>query len=268
MNRFCFRSLPVFFLAALLAAGDKNDFKPNGSGIVISEQYSGKNRDKAKEVLTLLKDHKIPALKTIHQQLGFTKPIKIPIRVADSATVKGALAETGGFGGQVTMVFCLDEIIRTDKDKQDIELTYIHELVHAYLRQYITASNYELIPRWLQEGVAVYGAAQTDDRIEREMKRDPNDPMAFVKKMEAEKQKNPGYIESSLIFEYIHKKHGEAKVKQFAEGLMSINSAKNLQQIVQAATGEAYAGFMANARAFAVEYVRKKIQELQKKEKK
>lgn len=88
---------------------------------------------------------------------------------SDPSIAPGDMATTGGIGEHVYVKFSM---VKFTSGQADIETTGCHELVHAYFRKWMSARDYDKVPRWFREGSAVYLSGQLQEKINMMMFRD------------------------------------------------------------------------------------------------
>ena len=93
---------------------------------------------------------------------------------------------------------------------QDWRTSLKHELVHAVMRASMSDAAHDALPSWLREGLALWVAGQTDDRlasIQRE-KRAFADPTALFPGLESGQHDLNRYAEDALAIEKLATDHG------------------------------------------------------------
>jgi tetratricopeptide (TPR) repeat protein len=156
-------------------------------------------------------------------------------------------ARTSGYGDSVTIGFCAEPFLSGDADPL---LIPSHEAVHAYFRRQLSERHYRRIPAWLQEGLAIHLAGQTESKLARLHREEPESPEEKLTGLEAEESLNQ-YFEYGLALRFLDGQPGrvppggvEALVKRLLDGERPYDA-------IRAVTGLGRAAFLEAARADA-----------------
>lgn len=141
--------------------------KLGANGVV--EGYAGKYVDDARfhRALKALPAHFVEAWKVLRETLGVDLAGKavVAIEFKDKGFVRDterAIAETISLDYKpVTLITFYTEHVVVHEE--DFKSRVIHELKHAAFRG-VMGQGYLNLPKWVREGLAVYGARQTEDR--------------------------------------------------------------------------------------------------------
>jgi TolA-binding protein len=139
----------------------------------------------------------------------------------------------------------------------DFDATMRHEMVHAVMRELVaTKEAYSAIPKWLREGLALYAAGQTEERV-----------CAIVHSGDAARPLDvlfPGleegehtldrYGEDALAVAFLAERRGAKAVRDLAARLAA---AEAPHAAVEAASGSSWETFRREARAYSLEAARR-----------
>jgi hypothetical protein len=110
-----------------------------------------------------------------------------------------------------------------------------------------------LLPLWLHEGLAVYGADQGEEMVRyyvgRRQKKDADDLLNGLEGPHSAIH----YMEDYLAIKYIHDKHGVTSLQNFVREVIS--SKGDVRNAVQYTCFEDWDSFLANARKFSEEEI-------------
>lgn len=135
----------------------------------VDRSYRGRfARDRRILALTgKLPDMRTRALKKAQSKTGldFNNHEKIVVTLRDTGVFSGfgassKLVRSGG--GVVHLITLSTEQILLGV--MDVEKSLVHECIHCIMREMMGESDYLSLPRWIREGVAVWGADQIQER--------------------------------------------------------------------------------------------------------
>ncbi len=158
-------------------------------------------------------------------------------------------------GGRVHILLNMEFFADMRHDPRQIVL---HELVHAVMRTHLKEEDYTKIPHWVREGLAVWTAEQTDERIRtvirESVRRGSLDRV--VPGLEAGDHGLGRYAEYALAMERLVERSGNDAIKKLAQELCA---GESCQSVVSELSGERYARFLRESNAFARTRVATKI---------
>jgi len=92
----------------------------------------------------------------------------------------------------------------------------VHEFIHCVMRDKMGDRSYLSVPRWIREGIAVWGAGQLRE-LSRNVIADAfladRDVLSVKREFERLLDKRGNYLMDALLFEYIQVNHGEDAVR-------------------------------------------------------
>gem|GEM_PF-1819913 len=92
----------------------------------------------------------------------------------------------------------------------------VHEFIHCVMREKMGDRPYLAIPKWIREGIAVWGAGQLSE-LSRNVIADAflanRDVLSVRREFERLLDKRGNYLMDALLFEYIEVNHGEDSVR-------------------------------------------------------
>jgi len=140
-----------------------------------------------------------------------------------------------------------------NQHKFDYEKTLAHELVHAMMNDVLGGQAAAVFPRWLHEGLAVYGA----DEGEKLVKAYVQANWGFAEQKIINGLEGPhgalDYAEDYLAIKYIVNAHGPNALPLFIQQV--IERKGDVTSAYEYATGEDWADFIANSREFSKEEI-------------
>ncbi len=139
--------------------------------------------------------------------------------IADAAAAQAVTNTLCHEGKPASIISCSTEHAVTDERAFRSRLT--HELKHAHFRNAM-GQRYLALPRWVREGLAVYGARQTDDRLARTLSNhvfSGLDPATLLNGLEGAVHGYDDYLEDALAFEWLATKSPGA-VQLFVAALL------------------------------------------------
>jgi tetratricopeptide (TPR) repeat protein len=108
----------------------------------------------------------------------------------------------------------------------DVHAALVHEFIHGAMREMMGAERYYALPKWIREGIAVWGAGQLRERCLNII------AGAFLQKQgsqellcELKLPKNPvdTYLMDAMLFEMISQNQGEDAVRNLLAEIMTGN---------------------------------------------
>ncbi|MBW1809124.1 MAG: tetratricopeptide repeat protein, partial [Deltaproteobacteria bacterium] len=108
----------------------------------------------------------------------------------------------------------------------DVQASLVHEFIHGAMREMMGAERYYALPKWIREGIAVWGAGQLRERCLNLI------AGAFIKKQDPQKllcefklPKNPvdNYLMDAMLFEFISQNQGDQAVRNLLAEIMTGN---------------------------------------------
>jgi hypothetical protein len=129
------------------------------------------------------------------------------------------------------------------------ESTFRHEMIHAVMRLDLAREKYSKVPKWLREGIAVFGAHQVQDKLWHDLSQPKTaaEPERMVDGLEDSDHNLSDYVEDGLAMTLL-------KLPVLEEAL---RSGKTYKEAVEAAAGEPFDAFVARARERALGEIRK-----------
>lgn len=149
---------------------------------------------------------------------------------------------TSGWGDSVQVELAAEAFL---SGAGELELTARHEGVHAYFRRRLGESGYERLPRWLQEGLAIRFAGQSEAKLVDLLYEESERPGGELAGLEAEASGDQ-YFEYALAMRFIDGFPGGslALARRIARG-------EDAHAAIEAVTGLGRADFVRAARADA-----------------
>jgi tetratricopeptide (TPR) repeat protein len=98
----------------------------------------------------------------------------------------------------------------------DVDASLVHESIHCIMRDLMGDRPYRALPRWVREGIAVWGADQLDERAREVVARaflDQRDPRAVLREVGDLENPPDYYLMVALAFEYLSYNHGQRVVR-------------------------------------------------------
>jgi hypothetical protein len=147
---------------------------------------------------------------------GWAYPLTVRFVDDSPSTVENALAYTqlfsdGGRFGQYLNI----NLSSYHRENYNFEKVFAHELVHAMVNDAIGAQAALVLPIWLHEGLAVYGANQGEQMVRSYVYQYfDNAEHRLVKGLESP-HGALNYAEDYLAIKYIHDKHGVNSLHNF-----------------------------------------------------
>jgi hypothetical protein len=98
----------------------------------------------------------------------------------------------------------------------DVDASLVHESIHCIMRERMGDRQYRALPKWIREGIAVWGAGQLPERARNVVatafleRRDPETILERVGQLDGPPDY---YMMVALAFEYISHNHGEQAVR-------------------------------------------------------
>ena len=133
------------------------------------------------------------------------------------------------------------------------ESTFRHEMIHAVMRLDLAREKYSKVPKWLREGIAVFGANQVQDKLWHELSQAKTaaQPDRLIDGLEDSDHNLSDYVEDGLAAAIL-------KLPVLEEAL---RNGKTYKEAVEAASGEPFDAFVARAKDRALEEIRKVAEE-------
>jgi len=183
--------------------------KAGSDGVV--QGYAGKYADDVRfaKALKDLPGHIEAAWKVLRETLGMdlAGKARVLIEFKDKGFVRDterALAETISIDYQpVTLITMFTEFVVVNP--QDFKSRVCHELKHAAFRGLMGQAYIEL-PKWVREGLAVYGARQLEDRIAALLSNEffaGGNPRRLIDGIEDADHDVTDYIEDAMAFAWL-----------------------------------------------------------------
>jgi tetratricopeptide (TPR) repeat protein len=242
----------VLLLAGTRAAADAAD------------AYDGKFASEPRFVETFraLPETEKRALARIRERLGIAPDPKQPIEITladalEAQPPKWTRWTTSSFqvsedDDAVRMRIHVEFIVNGRHDLQE-EMT--HEMTHAVQRSRMSREAYASIPKWLREGIAMWVADQTEERVRRlfTSARAWDDPVRLLPGLETGDHDLERYAEDALAFEFLLQRGGGAKAARRLVRLLE--DGKGSHDAVAEVSGLAWPVFRILAQAHALERV-------------
>lgn len=236
------------------------DFAEGAKCIIHQEDYDGKFvKDKQFKALSkVVESEKEDVLKSIYEITGLYLVIEKKVHVKyDDDKKKGPWAITSTHRDGAIITFHLAIFF---ENKQDPKQVYQHEMVHAIQRCAMAKGEYDKVPHWFREGIAVFTAGQGPGRVKRifdDLMKKEKDVEKAIKKMInglEGKHTRGDYGEDYLAFQYLNDKFGKESIKKLACSVTF--DAKPYKEVIEEITKLSYKEFCDAAKEFAIEYVR------------
>jgi outer membrane protein assembly factor BamD (BamD/ComL family) len=163
--------------------------------------------------------------------------------------------ETEGSGSDAPIVVTLRaEFLMNGLHELDDELR--HELVHAVMRERMDGAAYTALPKWLREGIAIWAAGQTDERLAAAVADDAAlaDLDARFPGVDAGKHGVERYAEYGLALAFLEQRGGAGATAKLVQALVRGTSSDDA---LRQASGLETAKFVTEARAFAIAAAKK-----------
>ena len=139
------------------------------------------------------------------------------------------------------------------KHKFNYEKTLAHELVHAMMNDALGGEAAAFFPRWLNEGLAVFGADEGDQMVKSYVHK----YYGFAEQKILNGLEGPhgalDYAEDYLAVKYISENHGPNAISFFIREIINRNG--DVKGAYEYATSEDWASFLENSREFSKEEI-------------
>jgi len=140
-----------------------------------------------------------------------------------------------------------------EKQGFDFEKVFAHELVHAMLNDAFASESIVILPRWLHEGLAVFGADQGEQMVRVYVHR----YWGFAEGKLLNGLEGPhtalDYAEDYWAVKYINEKHGPNFLHGFMREVIQRNG--DVKGALQYTCSETWEEFEKNVRKFAIEEI-------------
>jgi hypothetical protein len=177
------------------------------------------------------------------QPIGLT--ITFPYLITSCGGTEQAC--TGGNADSVYIEYVMERFL---SGYAKVETTGCHELVHAYMRHFMSASAYRALPRWAREGSAVYLSRQLNEKLNELILRTEGEYKTagqYVNGLEGEHGFRD-YFEDALAFSFLDSiKSGavQAVLRSVLEGVP-------IYAAIERETGLSQEDFLNQAKIFAL----------------
>ncbi|MBW1872588.1 MAG: tetratricopeptide repeat protein, partial [Deltaproteobacteria bacterium] len=119
----------------------------------------------------------------------------------------------------------------------DIDASLVHEFIHGAMRQQMGLKNYRALPKWIREGIAVWGAGQLQERTRNVIAAaylEERDPVSVVHQLDNMHNSSDDYLVDAILFEYIEQAHGVEVVRSL---IARVVAGDNYIEAIEDATG-------------------------------
>jgi tetratricopeptide (TPR) repeat protein len=137
--------------------------------------------------------------------------------------------------GDVTLVTISSEQLMLGV--MDIDASLVHEFTHGAMRQQMGLRNYQALPKWIREGIAVWGAGQLQERARNVIAAaylEERDPVSVVHQLDNMRNSSDDYLVDAILFEYIEQAHGIQAVRSL---IARIVAGDDYLETIEDATG-------------------------------
>lgn len=141
------------------------------------------------------------------------------VDVPEGMTVFHVSMSTSGYDTVSVSVRAQVWLRSAAKDSLAAQQTLTHEYVHAILRQNMQAEDYNLLPEWFQEGLAVYIAGQHKDKLWTSLARKWQNPHSLHESL-ADRSAASAYLAGSWWFQALDQHFGAGKTKELLSALL------------------------------------------------
>jgi len=231
-----------------------------GDQFSIDQSYSGKysQHRKFRSLVETLTQTRTKAIVTIHRRLGLRLKERDVImlgfdddngRSRNSAETRTETVE--GVRTQVITFF----MERHVSWQIDVEKELTHELIHAIMRARM-GPPYSSLPKWLREGLAVWGAEQLPERARVTVASaifGKRDPTSLIDGLAGETHTLDDYVEDALLFEGLARRCGQESVRSLLDAVVS---GEQYQPAFERITGQKWPELQNESRAFGAQYIR------------
>ena len=184
-------------------------------------------------------------------QEGWQYPMTVGFVDQAPRGVESALAYTQlGFDGRHIRQRLNINVAAYTRDNFNFEKVLAHELVHAMLNDAIGAESAVILPVWLHEGLAVYGADQGEQMVRSYAAQFPDDHNQMINGLEGP-HTGLDYAEDYLAIKYIYKEHGVNALHNFVRELVARKG--DVAGALEYPCHETWPQFQKHARAFALQ---------------
>ncbi|MCB4756152.1 MAG: hypothetical protein LHV69_03815 [Elusimicrobia bacterium] len=141
------------------------------------------------------------------------------------------------------------------KENFDFDKVLAHELVHAMLNDALGAEAALLLPVWLHEGLAVYGAGQGEKMLKNYVYRTSGWSEAKILNGLEGPHGALDYAEDYLAIKYIYEKHGQNSLHNFVRGVVGHRG--DIPPAIESSCFETWDDFQKHVRAYSKEEIKR-----------